>query len=40
MDVIHSVDALRLRLQSEPNNVFVPTMGNLHAAHIQLINIA
>jgi pantoate--beta-alanine ligase len=29
-----------LRLQSEPNNVFVPTMGNLHAAHIQLINIA
>ena len=40
MDVIHSVAALRLRLQSEPNNVFVPTMGNLHAAHIQLINIA
>src|SRR3972149_2026904 len=40
MDVIHSVDALRLRLQHEPNNVFVPTMGNLHAGHIQLINIA
>jgi pantoate--beta-alanine ligase len=40
MDVIHSVAALRERLQREPNNVFVPTMGNLHAAHIQLINIA
>ena len=40
MDVIHSVDALRLRLQHEPNNVFVPTMGNLHAGHIQLIGIA
>ena len=31
MDVIHSVAALRERLQREPNNVFVPTMGNLHA---------
>ena len=40
MDVIHSVAALRERLQREPNNVFVPTMGNLHAGHIQLINIA
>src|SRR5258705_1310675 len=40
MDVIHSVAALRDRLQREPNNVFVPTMGNLHAGHIQLINIA
>jgi pantoate--beta-alanine ligase len=40
MDVIHSVAALRERLQREPNNVFVPTMGNLHGGHIQLINIA
>src|SRR3954463_1170871 len=40
MDVIHSVAALRERLQREPNNVFVPTMGNLHAGHVQLINIA
>jgi pantoate--beta-alanine ligase len=40
MDVIHSVGALRARLQREPNNVFVPTMGNLHGGHIQLINIA
>jgi pantoate--beta-alanine ligase len=40
MDVIHSVADLRERLQREPNNVFVPTMGNLHAGHIQLITIA
>ena len=40
MDVIHSVTALRERLQREPNNVFVPTMGNLHPGHFQLIGIA
>ncbi len=40
MDVIHSVADLRERLQRVPNNVFVPTMGNLHAGHIRLINIA
>ena len=40
MDVIHSVADLRERLQREPNNVFVPTMGNLHRGHIQLIGIA
>jgi hypothetical protein len=40
MDLIHSVADLRGRLQHEPNNVFVPTMGNLHAGHIQLIDIA
>jgi pantoate--beta-alanine ligase len=37
MDVIHSVAALRERLQREPDNVFVPTMGNLHPGHIGLI---
>jgi len=40
MDVIHSAADLRARLQREPNNVFVPTMGNLHDGHTQLIDIA
>ena len=40
MDIITSVGALRDRLQREPDNVFVPTMGNLHAGHIQLMRLA
>jgi pantoate--beta-alanine ligase len=37
MDIINSVADLRARLKSEPDNVLVPTMGNLHDGHIQLV---
>jgi pantoate--beta-alanine ligase len=40
MDIIHSVAELRARLKSEPAIGFVPTMGNLHAGHIDLTRIA
>lgn len=40
MDIITSVNDLRERLRREPDNVFVPTMGNLHAGHIQLTRLA
>lgn len=38
MDIIHKVAELRERLAREPANVLVPTMGNLHEGHIQLVD--
>jgi pantoate--beta-alanine ligase len=40
LEVIHTVADLRARLQRETAIGFVPTMGNLHAGHIDLTRIA
>ena len=40
MDIIHTVAELRARLKSASAIGFVPTMGNLHAGHIDLTRIA
>jgi pantoate--beta-alanine ligase len=37
MEIIHTVAELRKYLQGVPNNVFVPTMGNLHDGHLRLV---
>jgi pantoate--beta-alanine ligase len=37
VDVIHSVAELKARLKGEGAIVLVPTMGNLHAGHIALV---
>jgi pantoate--beta-alanine ligase len=40
MQLIHSVSELRPRLANEKAIAFVPTMGNLHEGHIELVRIA
>ncbi|MDO8926039.1 MAG: pantoate--beta-alanine ligase [Sideroxyarcus sp.] len=40
MQLIHSVPELRARLANEKAVAFVPTMGNLHEGHIELVRIA
>lgn len=37
MDLIRTVAELRARLKAERSIVFVPTMGNLHAGHLALV---
>ena len=40
MDIVHNISDLRARLKSEATIGFVPTMGSLHAGHIDLTRIA
>lgn len=40
MQIIKTITELRSSLRGQANVAFVPTMGNLHAGHIQLVEVA
>jgi pantoate--beta-alanine ligase len=40
MHIVHTIDDLRQTLQSAACRAFVPTMGNLHEGHLQLMRMA
>ena len=40
MQIIKTITELRAALKNQANIAFVPTMGNLHAGHIHLVDIA
>ncbi len=40
MQIIKTIDELRRILKNQSSIAFVPTMGNLHAGHIQLVEVA
>ncbi|CAM5213634.1 Pantothenate synthetase OS=Castellaniella defragrans OX=75697 GN=panC PE=3 SV=1 [Castellaniella defragrans] len=40
MKVVHTIEALRDQLRGQLRVAFVPTMGNLHAAHLSLMHLA
>jgi pantoate--beta-alanine ligase len=40
MQVVHTAAELRVALAGEAGTAFVPTMGNLHAGHVSLVELA